>query len=262
VSNLGPFDATGVRVSLQLPSTAQSISAVASGGTCTVTASVATCVFGIARAGASNAITLSAISPSAGPFQLVASVLGDQPDPKPSNNTVTTTESIANLADLSVTVTGNATAQVGDAVSYTVVVANAGPNVAVATQLKYQLAQGMTLGSAASAGATCTSGTSGLVTCAVGDLAAAKSVSVTINATAAAAGTQTSTATVTTTATDLITSNNSATGSTTVTAVPPPVVPPSKGGGGSFTINYLLMLALLLIMQKRALWERRPRYRR
>jgi uncharacterized repeat protein (TIGR01451 family) len=95
------------------------------------------------------------------------------PDPKPSNNTVTTTESIANIADLSVTVTGNATAQVGDAVSYTVVVANAGPNVAAATQLKYQLAQGMTPGSATSAGATCTSGTSGLITCAVGDLAAA-----------------------------------------------------------------------------------------
>jgi len=192
---------------------------------------------------------------------LAASVLADQPDPKPTNNTVTTTESIAYLADLSVSATGSATAQVGDAVSYTVVVANAGPNVATATELKYQLAPGLTPGTMTSAGATCASTASGLVTCNVGDLAAAKSVTVTINATAAAAGTQASTAAVTSTAKDLIASNNSATSSTAVTAVPPPpVVPSSKGGGGSFSINYLLMLALLLIMQNRALWVRKPRY--
>jgi uncharacterized repeat protein (TIGR01451 family) len=260
VSNLGPFDATGVRVSLQLPSTAQSISAVASGGTCTVAAKLATCVFDIARAGASNAITLGATSPSAGPFLLTASVLGDQPDSKPANNTLTTTESIAYLADLSVTATGSATAKVGDAVSYTVLVANAGPNVATATQLKYQLAPGLTPGTVTSAGATCASTASGLITCIVGDLAAAKSVSVTINATAAVAGTQASTAAVTSTAKDLITTNNSATSTTSVTALPPPVAPAAKGGGGSFSINYLLMLALLLIMQNRALWVRKPRY--
>jgi uncharacterized repeat protein (TIGR01451 family) len=262
VSNLGPFDATGVRVNLQLPSTAQNISAVANGGACTVAATVATCVFSIARAGTSNAITLSASAPSSGPFQLVASVLGDQPDAKPSNNTVTTTASIAYLADLSVTATGSATAQVGDAVSYTIVVANAGPNVAAATQLTYQLAQGLTLGSATSAGATCTNNASGLVTCIVGDLAAAKSATVTINATAAAAGAQTSTAAVTSTAKDLITSNNSATSNTAVTAAPPAVAPSSKGGGGSFSIDHLLMLALFLIMQKPALWARKPGYRR
>jgi uncharacterized repeat protein (TIGR01451 family) len=260
VSNLGSFDATGVRVSLQLPSTAQSISAVASGGTCTVAAKIATCIFGIVRAGASNAITLSASSPAAGPFQLAASVVADQPDPKLSNNSLTTTESIAFLADLSVTATGSATAKVGDAVSYTVLVANAGPNVATAAQLKYQLAPGLTPGTVTSAGATCASAASGLITCNVGDLAAAKSVSVTINATAAATGTQASTAAVTSTAKDLITTNNSATSTTSVTALPPPVVSASKGGGGSFSINHLLMLALLLIMQNRARWIRKPRY--
>lgn len=254
VSNLGPFDATGVRVSLQLPATAQHISAVASGGTCTIAANLATCVFGIARAGASNAITLGATSPSAGPFLLTASVLGDQSDPKPSNNTLTTTESIAYLADLSVTAAGNATAQVGDAVSYAVVVKNAGPNTATATQLEYQLAPGLTPGTVTSAGATCTNA-SGLVTCNVGDLAASNSVTVTINATAAAAGTQTSTAAVSSTVKDLVAANNSATSATTVTAVPA-----SKGGGGSFSINHLLMLALLLIMQNRALWVRKPTY--
>jgi uncharacterized repeat protein (TIGR01451 family) len=259
VSNLGPFDATGVRVSLQLPATAQSISAAASDGTCTVAGSVATCVFGIARAGASSAITLKATAPAAGPFQLVGSVIGDQPDPVASNNTVATSETVATIADLSVTASGSATAQVGSAVSYTLVVANAGPNVAASTQLKYQLAQGLTPGTATSSGGTCTSSTSGLVTCLVGDLAAAKSATITISATATAAGTLTSAATVSSAATDLTPSNNSATNSTTVTTPPPvaSVAPSTKGGGGSFSINNLLMLALMLAIQKRALWTRR-----
>jgi uncharacterized repeat protein (TIGR01451 family) len=257
VSNLGPFDATGVTVSVQLPAAAQSISATASGGTCTVAASVATCVFGVLATGSSNAITLNATSPAAGPFQLAASVVGDQPDSNPSNNTLTTTESVANLADLSVTVTGTATAQVGAAVSYTVVVANAGPDVAAASQLTFQLAAGLTPGT--TSGASCTAGMSGLITCALGDLAAAKSVTVTVNATAAAAGTQASMATVSSTVTDPVASNNAATGTTTATAPPPPAPPPSKGGGGSLTLNYLLMLAFIFIIQRRALRTLRAR---
>jgi uncharacterized repeat protein (TIGR01451 family) len=258
VKNLGPFDATGVTVSVQLPVAAQGISAAASGGNCTIAASVATCVFGVVATGSSYAITLNATAPAVGPFQLAAAVVGDQPDSNPSNNTVTTTESIANLADLSVTVAGTATAQVGGAVSYSVVVANAGPNVAAASQLTFQLAPGLTPGTATFAGTACTANASQLFTCAIGDLAAAKSVTVTINATAAIAGTGVSTATVSSAATDLVASNNSATGSTAVTAVPPPAAAPSKGGGGSLTFSYLLMLTIILIIQWRTPRTRRP----
>jgi uncharacterized repeat protein (TIGR01451 family) len=252
VSNLGPFDATGVRVSLQLPAAAQNISAAASGATCTVTGSVATCVFSVLHVGAGSVITLKATAPSTGPFQLAGSVVADQPDPVTSNNTVTTSETVAAIADLSVTVSGAATALVGGAVSYSVVVANAGPNVATSAQLKYQLAQGLTLGTVSSSGVTCTSSASGLVTCALGDLAVAKSATITVNATAAVAGTQASTATVSSSAMDLATANNSATSTTAVTA-PAAAPPASSGGGGSFSINSLLMLALILGIQKRAL---------
>ena len=258
VSNLGPFDATGATVSVQLPATAQAVSAAANGGTCTVAASAVTCVFGVLATGSSKTITLNATAPAAGPFQLAASVVGDQPDSNPSNNTVQTVESIKNLADLSVTVTGTATAQVGGAVSYTVVVANAGPDVATASQLAFHLAPGLTLGTASFAGTACTAGASALITCAFGDLAASKSVTVTINATAAAAGTQVSTATVSSTVMDLVASNNSATVSTAATAVPPPAPGPSKGGGGSLTFNYLLMLTIILMLQKWAIWTHKP----
>ena len=247
VSNLGPFDATGVRVSVQLPATAQAISATASGGVCTVATGAAACTFDIARVGVDYAIAVSAISPATGPFQLAASVVADQPDPNSSNNATTTTQTVANVADLSVTLAGTPSASVGGAVSFTAVVKNAGPNSAAGTQLVCQLAPGLTLGATTAVGATCTGSASGLVTCNAGDLAAAKSATVTINATAAVVGAQTSTVTAISTATDMVASNNSATTITTVAAVP--AAAPSKGGGGSLSIGYLLMLAALLAMK-------------
>jgi uncharacterized repeat protein (TIGR01451 family) len=253
LSNLGPFDATGAHVSVQLPATAQAIAAIASGGACTVVTHVAACTFGVARVGVSYAIDVSAIAPATGPFLLSASVSADQPDANSSNNSISTTANIANLADLAVTVSGSASAKIGDAVSFTAVVKNAGPNNAANTQLTYQVAPGLTLGTMSASGATCTSGTSGLVTCSVGDLAATKSATVTINATAAAAGNQKSTAAASSTTMDLVTSNNTATSSTSVTSTAS-----SSGGGGALTINYLLMLGLILIMQR---WAPKPRYR-
>jgi uncharacterized repeat protein (TIGR01451 family) len=256
VSNLGPFDATGVRVSVQLPATAQGIAAHASGGVCSIAAAAAACTFGIARVGVSYTFGVTAISPMAGPFLLVASVAADQPDPNSSNNSVATTQSIANLADLAVTVSGSASAKVGDAVSFTAMVKNAGPNSAANTKLTYQLAAGLTLGTTSVTGATCANNASGLVTCNVGDLAAAKSATVTINATASVAGMQKSTAAASSMTTDLLTSNNTATSSTSVTSPAPPADSSSKGGGGALTINYLLMLGLILIMRR---WAPKPR---
>jgi uncharacterized repeat protein (TIGR01451 family) len=261
VSNLGPFDATGVAVNVQLPAGAQAVSATASNGTCTVAATVASCTFGVLATGTSNVITLNATAPAAGSFQLLASVAGDQPDPNSTNNTVGTAESIANLADLSVTVTGGGSAQVGGNVSYTAVVSNAGPDVATAAQLTVQLAPGLTLISATVAGTACSVSASNLITCPLGDLASAKSASATINASAATVGTQVSTATVSSAATDLTTSNNSAASSTTVTAAPSaPTTPaaevsPSKSGGGSLTADYLILLAALLIVRNQAVWS-------
>ena len=46
---------------------------------------------------------------------------------------------------MSVTATGNAAAHVGDAVNYTLVATNVGPNVAPAAQLTFQLAAGLTI---------------------------------------------------------------------------------------------------------------------
>ena len=257
VSNLGPFDATGVVVTVQVPAAAQSVSATANGGSCSVAAAVATCTFAVVATGNSNVITVNATSPAPGPFQLIAKVTGDQPDPNSANNTVTTTQSVANLADLSITLTGSASAQVGGSVNYTLVVANAGPDDAATTQLTYQLAQGLTLVSATAGSTACTAGSSGLIACSLGDLAAAKSVNVTISATANAAGTQNSMASVSSTATDTVIANNAANISTTVTAPPAAAAAPAKGGGGALGAEYLVLLATLLTIKNRVLWARK-----
>lgn len=245
-TNLGPFDATGVKVTVQLPATAQSVTASAGGAVCAVSGLTATCTFPLLRKGANNTLTVTALAPTAGPFQVSATVLGDQPDSDPTDNAVSSSATVTTISDMSVTATGNATAHVGDAISYTLVATNMGPNAAPAAQLTFQMAAGLTLGTVSSADATCTSGAAGQVACSLNDLAVAKAVTVTVNAIAATVGTQTSTASVTSSATDLVSANNSATTTTTVSAVPAPSPPASGGGGGGLSLYEVLALVSLL----------------
>jgi uncharacterized repeat protein (TIGR01451 family) len=246
-TNQGPFDATGVKVTVQLPSTAQSVTASASGGSCAVSGTAASCIFPIMRKGANGSLTVTAVAPSAGAFPVSAAVVGDQPDSDPTDNAVSSSATVTTISDMSVTATGNAAAHVGDAVSYTLVATNVGPNVAPAAQLSFQLAAGLTLGTVSSADATCTGGASGQVTCNLNDLAVAKAVTVTVNATAATQGTQTSTAAVISGATDLVSANNTASATTTVSAVPPPANSGGGGGGGDLSLYEVLALAMIFL---------------
>lgn len=240
VTNKGPFSATGVQLILQLPAGAQSITATPSVGTCTVANTTANCSSGTLANGASTTVSLTATGTAAGAFQVTGTVQADQPDSDTTNNTVTSNSTVAVMADVSVTATGSTTVEEGAAVTYTVTVTNAGPNTATSTQLTYQLGSGLTPGTVSASSGTCTTATA-RITCTLGDLAAAKSVTVTINATATTAGTATSTAAVTTTATDPTTGNNSASTQTAVTAPPS-----SHGGGGALSIQWLLALLLVL----------------
>jgi uncharacterized repeat protein (TIGR01451 family) len=228
VSNRGPFDATHAIVSLQIPSTARRVSVSATGGgTCTVVGSLATCGFAVLRTGASATIRLNATASTAGRFPVVGNVIGDQPDPSTANNRVTASTSVAVLADLSVTATGSASAQVGGAVSYRLTVNNRGPDAAPGARVTYQLASELTPGVATTTLGRCTISGSGLVTCNLGDLAVAKPVAISVSATAAVAGAAISRAAASSSATDPASANNSAAVTTTVTA------PPKSGGGGA-----------------------------
>jgi uncharacterized repeat protein (TIGR01451 family) len=250
VTNQGPFDATGVKVTVQLPSSAQIKTPPSTNdGTCTISGpSVVTCTFAVLRKAANSSLIVSAVAPLSGPFQTSASVLGDQPDSDPADNTVTSNATVETISDMSVTATGASTAHVGDAITYTLVASNVGPNTAPAAQLAFHLAAGLTPGAVTSSDATCTSAATGQVTCDLSDLAVAKAVTVTVSATAAATGAQSLTATVTTGANDPVAANNTASATTIVSAAPAPAA--AGGGGGAMSLYELLALAVLLLVRR------------
>lgn len=87
--NLGPFDATNVRVSAQLPASSTGTSATASGATCSTVQTTVTCTYDIVRAQASPMEVSLTTAPTAnGPFAVMASIAGDQPDAAAANNSV------------------------------------------------------------------------------------------------------------------------------------------------------------------------------
>jgi photosystem II stability/assembly factor-like uncharacterized protein len=91
LSNLGPFDATDVRVAVQLPSTAIAPSVTAAGSACPLSGATATCSFDVVRSAGSAAAIAVSFVPAAGSATLAASVTGGQPDPASANNTVGST---------------------------------------------------------------------------------------------------------------------------------------------------------------------------
>jgi len=246
IANLGPFAATDVNVSLQLPASAVNVSATFAGGTCTTAAGSVTCMLPALSTGVSAALTLNATAPAAGSFAITGTVSGDQPDFNPKNNTASTTSTVSVLSDLSITTSaGTPTAQVGNAVSFTVTVNNAGPDAAPATVIAVQLPAGLSNGTATTSGGSCTTSASGLISCALGTLAVGSPVTITVNATAATAGSQSSTATVTSAATDSASDNNSSTLNIAVSAAPAS----GGSGGGGLSVAELLALASLLVLR-------------
>lgn len=88
--NAGPFDATRVRLVIQLPGSAAGIAVSAPGASCMAGTS-SSCTFDTLRDGASVNIAVTATSAAAGDFVLSASVVADQPELVPGNNTATAT---------------------------------------------------------------------------------------------------------------------------------------------------------------------------
>ncbi|MDB6044858.1 MAG: hypothetical protein JWM63_3409 [Gammaproteobacteria bacterium] len=95
VVNNGPYSASGVQVGLQLPASAQAITARSTLGTCTVSGTTATCSIGALRVAASATISLTATASAAGAFQISGSAHADEPDSNTVNNAITTTATVA-----------------------------------------------------------------------------------------------------------------------------------------------------------------------
>jgi len=123
-----------------------------------------------------------------------ATVTSPTPDPTPGNNTSTTTATVVNQADLSVTNTVDiATPNIGQNVTFTVVVTNGGPNIATNVSLADLLPAGLTLVSSVPSQGTYNGGSGGWT---VGTLNVGASATLTVTATVTTTGSKTSTAQV------------------------------------------------------------------
>ncbi|MBO9663638.1 MAG: DUF11 domain-containing protein, partial [Dokdonella sp.] len=206
LTNLGPNAATNVRVNDALPAGLGFVSANPSQGAYDDATGVWTVGdLAVSGAGAVATLQITATVTQTGAITNVAtSAGGDQTDPTPSNDEGSATVTVPASVDVSITKSGPATVSAGGTITYTLVVANAGPDQANGTTYSDAVPAGIT-GVGASCGtpvggAVCAnpSVTGNTVSGTVPTLPANGSVTITITGTAPAeATTLTNTATVT-----------------------------------------------------------------
>jgi uncharacterized repeat protein (TIGR01451 family) len=243
VTNNGPSDALSVSFSDLLPAGTTFVSesqttgpsfactTPAVGGTGTVTCSIATLLSG---ASASFTVVLQTTSAS---FSNTATVSSSTPDPNAGNNSSTSATGI-NTADVGIVKTASAPIPFGgQAVSYTIVVSNAGPATATSVTVTDVLPAGSTLVSSTPPG-TCSG--SPTVTCSIATLNNGASTTITLVVTAPlAGGTVSNTATVSAAEADPNPANNSSTA--TVSLQPASNIP-------TLSEEILLLLAAVIAL--------------
>jgi uncharacterized repeat protein (TIGR01451 family) len=153
MTNAGPDDASGVQLTDVLPESAIFRSATPQ-DVCTEENNTVTCDLGHLPNGDSALVTIVVTPTQAGTITNVASVTSDASDPDPGNNTAERTARVTG-ADLVVTKAVNITApKAGDSITYTITVANNGPDNATEVRVTDTLPAGVTF-----SGYTATRGT-------------------------------------------------------------------------------------------------------
>lgn len=249
VTNAGPSNAPNVSLTDTLPPNTTFVSNTqnsgptfsctnpAVGGTGTVNCTLAS----LAPATPATFTLVVAVNPAAptGALPNTAAVSTTATDGTPANNssTATTTITLA-AADVSITKTASAGPYTtGNAITYTIVVANAGPGAATNVVVTDILPAGATFNSATPTQGSC-AGTA-TVTCTLGTLANGASASIALVVTPNSSGSLSNTATVTATNTDGNAGNNA---STAVIAIDPAAVVPT------LSPSLLLLMALALAL--------------
>ncbi len=247
IANAGPSTATGVTVTDVLPpevtfssSTASLGSSSESGGT--ITTDIGTLASG---ASATVTITVSVAGTAIGTFTNNATVIGNETDIAPANNSTSEDTTVRPVVDVRIDKTDSADpVNAGGSFSYTLTVVNDGPSTATNVVVTDNLPAGVTFDSGTSSQGT-VSESSGTVTANLGTLASGASATITLNVDVddSTTGTLTNTATVTSTEHDEDPSNNRDTEPTTVTPVVDLVViksdsadPVNAGGSYAYTL--------------------------
>ena len=98
VSNRGPFDATSIRLQVQLDGAATGISATSSDGACTVVASAITCNADVLRKDGTVTVNLLGTPSTPGTLRADAIVSARQPDSLSSNNSASSTRTVTSAS--------------------------------------------------------------------------------------------------------------------------------------------------------------------
>ena len=205
VNNAGPAIALSVEVEDTLPADVTFVSASAG---CAEASGVVTCTLGDLASGGNDTVEIVVTADAAGTQTNTASVTSTSPDPTPANNSDSAETVVVDgevNADLSMAKTALAEVTVGDTITYTLEVNNTGPATALSVEVEDTLPAGVTFVS----GSTGCAEASGVVTCALGDLASGGSATLEIVVIADEIGTLMNTASVSSTSPDPSLANNS-----------------------------------------------------
>ncbi|MGD9695706.1 MAG: hypothetical protein AB7V42_08610 [Thermoleophilia bacterium] len=194
VRNDGPSDATGVAVRDPGAAGLAIDSAATARGTCAVADGALSCAVGRLPAGGGTQILVAAtVAPdAAGPITNTASVTGDQRDPESGDDraaaTITPSPDPQPVADLEVTKSANRErAPAGQPITYTIVVANRGPDAAPGVGITDTFGRPVRVISVRTTAGSCARARS--ATCSLGTLAPGARATVTIVAAPRAGGT-------------------------------------------------------------------------
>jgi uncharacterized repeat protein (TIGR01451 family) len=177
ITNNGPSDAAGVKVSDQLP-TGLAFRSSGSSGECTADGQQVTCTVGNLSANGTENRTI-AVDAAAwlaeGPLSNTASVSGDQTDPSMGNNSSTQATAIIRRPDLEVSLSDSSDpVGIGGSFTYHVTVTNHGPSDASGVSVSDTLPAELSFKSSGSSSECLAVGHQ--VTCTVGNLAAGHDV--------------------------------------------------------------------------------------
>ncbi len=242
VMNNGPNPAINAALSDTIPAGTTFASLVSPGGWSCVTPPVngtgtVSCTQA-SMAGGSAVFTLNVNGPAgATTVSNTASVSTSSTDNTPGNNSSTANTNVTASADLSITKTPQPGPYgTGSALTYTIVVTNAGPGSAASVSVTDTIPPGTTFVSATPTQGSCSGTTT--VTCSLGTIANAGSATISLTVTLpAVAGPVSNTASVTTASSDPNPANNSATSN--ITVVPGANIPATSS-------MVLLLLAIAL----------------
>jgi uncharacterized repeat protein (TIGR01451 family) len=197
VANAGPSTATSVQVT-DTPSNL-TITNVSGGGCAALPCTIASLA-----SGANATITVTATINTAGAFDNTATVSATEPDPVPANNTDSTGNggSAAASADVSIvkTLTTGGPFTIGESISYSLFVANAGPSTATSVQVT-DTPSNLTITNVSGGGCAA-------LPCTIASLVSGANATITVTATINTAGAFDNTATVSATEPDPVPANN------------------------------------------------------